>query len=197
MNSIMHPLNNNEGSALIMALLILVVVTIIGVSSMSTSTIEIKIASNDRLYKTSFYAADGGTEVGRELIEQNIACATGFNTEPLTIGSVEVVDKDFAFQENEPTADYPSDTERDIYWWADETIQQAHTNLTVYGNTELSTGSALQMAAGYEGKGKGSAGGGGQIIYNVFSKHQGRQNSNVCIRINYRHLIGDEGDCKY
>ncbi|WP_321413291.1 pilus assembly PilX N-terminal domain-containing protein [uncultured Desulfobacter sp.] len=192
----MHPVNNNEGSALIIALMILVVVTIIGVSSMNTSTIEIKIASNDRLYKTSFYAADGGTEVGRELIEQNIACADGFNAEPLTIGSVEVVDKDFAFQENEPTAgDYPSDTERDIRWPKNDA--QPHTNLTVFGNTELSTGSALQMAAGYEGKGKGSASGGGQIIYNVFSKHQGRQKSNVCIRINYRHLIGSEGVCKY
>lgn len=195
MNTIVFPVNNNEGSALIMALLILVVVTIIGVSSMNTSTIEIKIASNDRLYKTSFYAADGGTEVGRELIEQNIACAVGFQNEPQDIGSVEVVDKDFAFQENAPTGDYPSDTERDIRWPKNDL--QPHTNLTVFGNTELSTGSALQMAAGYEGKGKGSAGGGGQIVYNVFSKHQGRQNSNVCIRINYRHLIGNEGVCKY
>ena len=49
--------------------------------------------------------ADGGTEVAREVIEQNISCPDGFASEPLTIAgsggsSVVVVDKSFAFEEN-------------------------------------------------------------------------------------------------
>jgi len=186
---------NENGSAIVLALLILVILTILGVSSITTSTIETKIDTNDRLYKMAFYAADGGTEVGREMIEQNIACAAGFQSDPLTIGSLVVEDKVFAFKENAPAGEYPSDTIRDLRFPADDT--QPHTNIVIFGNTQLSTGSALQMAAGYEGKGKGAAGGGAQIIYNVASKHEGRRNSQSHIMINYRHLIGQEGNCNY
>ncbi len=187
--------DNENGSAIVFAILILAVLTIIGVSSITTSTIETKIDTNDRLYKTAFYAADGGTEIGREMIEQNIACPDGFATEPLTIGSLIVEDQLFAFNEDEPLTNYPSDTERDLHFTANDNLP--HTNIVVFGNTQLSTGSAIQMAAGYEGKGKGAAGGGAEIIYNVASQHQGRRNSKATIIINYRHLIGQEGDCNY
>ncbi|MCP4413688.1 MAG: hypothetical protein GY808_14100 [Gammaproteobacteria bacterium] len=188
-------LSNENGSALILAVLMLAILTIIGVSSLTTSTVEIQIAGNDKVHKTSFYAADGGTEIGREMIEQNIACAVGFQTEPLTIGSLIIEDKVFAFEENEPGVAYPSDTVRDLRFPADDTAP--HTNIVVFGNTELSTGSALQIAAGYEGKGKGVAGGGAQIMYDLHSQHKGGQNSQSHIMINYRHLIGQEGNCKY
>lgn len=190
-------INNENGSALIFAVLILAALTIIGVSSITTSTIEIKIANNDKVYKNAFYAADGGTEVGREMIEQNLACAIGFASEPLLIvpnSTLIVEDQDFAYKETAPAGDYPSDIERDLHFPTDDA--QPHTNIVVFGNTQLSTGSALQMAAGYEGKGKGAAGGGAEIIFNIYSKHQGI-NSSAHIMINYRHLIGQEGNCQY
>ncbi len=187
--------DNENGSAIVFAILILAVLTIIGISSITTSTIETKIDTNDRLYKTAFYAADGGTEVGREMIEQNLACAAGFLAQPLTIGSLVVEDRVFAYKEDAPLVDYPSDTTRDLHFPADDT--QPHTNIVVFGDTELSTGSALQMAAGYEGKGKGAAGGGASIIYDISSKHEGRRNSKAHIMVNYRHLIGQEGSCNY
>jgi len=192
--------DNEKGSALIFAIVILAVLTIIGIFSITTSTIEIKIADNDKVYKTSFYAADGGTEVGREMIEQNIACADGFKLiplpSPLTAGSSLIVeDLKFAFKENEPTLPYPSDTVRDLHFPANDA--QPHTNLVVFGKTVMSPGSALQMAAGYEGKGKGAAGGGAKILYDVYSKHDGNQKSQAQIMIKYRHILGQEGDCNY
>ncbi|MFH1154341.1 MAG: pilus assembly PilX N-terminal domain-containing protein [Pseudomonadota bacterium] len=186
---------NEQGSALVMALLLLVVLTILGISATTTSNIELKIASNDMLNKKAFYAADGGTEVGREMIEQNISCADGFQSQPLAIGPLVVEKKSFAYQEDEPTGDYPSDAIRDLHFPADDT--KPHTNIVIFGNTKLSTGSAIQMAAGYEGKGKGSAWGGAEIIYDVHSRHQGRQNSRSDIMINYRHIIGHEGNCNF
>ena len=188
--------NNEKGSAMVLALLMLAVLTIIGVSSITTSTIETQIDTNDRLYKMAFYEADGGTEVAREMIEQNIACAAGFQTQPLTIGSLVVEDRQFAFSEIEPAAAYPSDAQRDMRFPADDT--QPHTNIVAFGNTQLSTGSALQMAAGYEGKGKGAGAGGGRIVYNVHSRHEnpGRSSSSH-IRVLYRHMIGQEGNCNY
>lgn len=192
---------NENGSALIFALLILVVLTVLGISSLTTSTVEVKISGNDKRHKQAFYAADGGTEVGRELVEQNIACAVGFQTEPLTIASAdanvstEIVDDDFAFQETPPAGSYPSDTVRDIHFPLSDAVP--HTNIVAFGNTQLSSGSAIQIAAGYEGKGKGSGASGAEIIYEIHSQHVGTVNTQSTIRIHYRHLIGQEGNCNY
>lgn len=199
--------DNENGFALIFAIIILAVVTIIAVSSNKTSIVEIKTASNDKVYKQSFYETDGGTEVGRELIEQNIACPTGFPSDDFYIGVsapfVKVSKKDFYLNTAEPTDDYPSDTSWDFYYPdndktdSGENFNVPHTKVNAFGNTILSTGNALQMIAGYEGKGKSSAGGGAQIVYDLYSRHQGKQNSRVTIMINYRHIIGQEGNCEY
>jgi hypothetical protein len=55
-------LRNNHGASLVVALLILLVLTIIGISAITTSTFETKIAGNERLYNEAFYAADAGID---------------------------------------------------------------------------------------------------------------------------------------
>lgn len=71
-----------------------------------------------------------------------------------------------------------------------------HTNIAIFGATSLAAGSAVQMAAGYEGKGKSAAGGGAVINYNVFSQTFGINNAEAIIRLGWRHLVGQEGECK-
>ncbi len=205
---------NENGSALIFAILILAALTIIAISSNKTSTVEVKVASNDKVYKQAFYEADGGTEVGRELLEQNIACATGFPSDDFYIGAaapfLKVNKQAFYLNTVEPDQDYPADSDapnletRWDFYYPDtddtdngENFNIPHTKVKTFGNTELSTGSAIQMVAGYEGKGKSAAGGGAQIVYNLYSRHQGPQTSQVTIMINYRHVIGLEGNCSY
>ncbi len=58
-------------------------------------------------------------------------------------------------------------------------------------------GAGLQMLAGYEGKGKGIASGGGQIVYTIFSQHMGRSNSESVVAIQWRHFIGLELEGRY
>jgi hypothetical protein len=58
---------NENGSVTIIALIILIVLTIIGISASRTATIDIKIAANQIPYKKSFYISEGG--VNRESIE--------------------------------------------------------------------------------------------------------------------------------
>ena len=189
-------LKNEDGSVLIISILILVALTLIGISATTTSTIEIQIARNERLHKLTFYAADGGTEAGQELLEQNICCPGGFTAnydDRAKIGDSIIVEaSSLAFWQN-TSASIPSDTNRDFYLSAD----YGHTNLTVGGETVTSTGSALQMAAGYEGKAKGSAGGGAHMLYDIYSQHIGRANSESIIMVRWRHLIGQEEDCIY
>ncbi len=205
-----NPTANEDGSALVIVLLFLVLMTVIGLSSNKTTGVEIKIAANDKAYKQTFYEADGGTEVARELLEQNLSCPGGFPNDDYYIeygdssAFLKVGTKDFYLNVDDSTSDYSiSDTNWDFYYPDNddtdntEDFSDSHTKVVVYGNTELSEGNALQMIAGYEGKGKSAAGGGAQIVYNLASMHEGMQNSKVTIMINYRHIIGLEGNCNY
>jgi hypothetical protein len=46
----------------VIALLILLVLTILGISAINTTTFETNIAGNERLYNNAFYAADSGVD---------------------------------------------------------------------------------------------------------------------------------------
>jgi len=51
-------LNNENGSALLISLLILGLLTLLGIFATNTTNIEIQIAGNDKLHKLGFYAAE-------------------------------------------------------------------------------------------------------------------------------------------
>jgi Tfp pilus assembly protein PilX len=55
---------DQKGVALVVALIMLLVLTLIGMSSISSSYYETKISGNDRFGTAAFYAAKGGVEVG-------------------------------------------------------------------------------------------------------------------------------------
>ncbi|MCI5120591.1 MAG: hypothetical protein D3908_05255 [Candidatus Electrothrix sp. AUS4] len=69
--------------------------------------------------------------------------------------------------------------------------------IKVGGQTEITTGSALQMAAGYLGLGQGAAGGGTQLVYNINVRQRGRNGSESVICVEYVHILGSALDCKY
>lgn len=69
MKSITRPLRNEDGSAIVLALMILVLLTIIGISASNTTNTEVQIASNDKFHKITFYAA----EAARAYVTANIA----------------------------------------------------------------------------------------------------------------------------
>jgi hypothetical protein len=62
MKTITDPIKNENGSAIVIAMMILAIVTIIGVFSLNTSVVERKIATNLVLHKIAFYAAESGWE---------------------------------------------------------------------------------------------------------------------------------------
>ena len=49
---------NEEGSVLVVSLLILMLLTIIGIAAMNTSNVELKISGNEKVYKMALYAAE-------------------------------------------------------------------------------------------------------------------------------------------
>ena len=123
------------------------------------------------------------------------ACASGFASDGLSITpDITAVDRDFWMQNVAPVAPYPSDTERDVLI---NTAAGTRTNLSIFGATAFGVGSAIQMAAGYEGKGKGAAGGGVSLLYEIHSQHLGLAKSESVVAIHWRHNIGSEGTCGY
>jgi hypothetical protein len=53
---------NQNGIALVVALIMLLVLTFIGVAAVSLTSYEARIAGNERVYNNAFYAGDGGIE---------------------------------------------------------------------------------------------------------------------------------------
>ena len=88
-------LDNNRGSAIVIALLVLVTLTIIGVAATNTSIFESRIIGNEQRYQIDFYVADSGWKDGAMWLDNsaappglvnpntdNIVKNFGFNTAP-------------------------------------------------------------------------------------------------------------------
>jgi hypothetical protein len=55
-------LGNQQGASFIIALLILLVLTLIGINAINTSVFETNIAGNERLYNNAFFVGDAGVD---------------------------------------------------------------------------------------------------------------------------------------
>jgi len=58
MKSITHTIRNEEGTVMVISLLIMAILTILGLSAIDTSNVEILITTNERVYKQNFYKAE-------------------------------------------------------------------------------------------------------------------------------------------
>ncbi len=165
-------LTDQEGNALILTLVVLVALTSVGIISIRTSTTEMNIAFHDKCFKQVYYGTEGNLEMTKELIEQNIE-ERGFTKKdgsisvPIAWGGYNVYTWNFYMNQPDPVCDNNrvifSPPNRDV----EVPTSGMPTYFRIYGNTQLSSGNALQIAAGYEGRGKGAAGGGGQIVYDI------------------------------
>ena len=54
---------DEKGVVLVIALLLMLVLTLIGVSSINTSSLETAISGNERVWADAFYVAEAGTQV--------------------------------------------------------------------------------------------------------------------------------------
>lgn len=71
--------NQTRGSALITVILVVLVLTVVGIGVAYFTQVEDRISGNDRLAKTSFYAAETGLRTGEEALG-NYSVANSVNT---------------------------------------------------------------------------------------------------------------------
>jgi hypothetical protein len=192
-NFLKMDMRNEKGSALITAVLILMVVTVIGIIATRTSNMELQIATNEKVHKMTWFATDAVCdELSTELIEQNIE-QRGFGSQapPFEYGASEnlMVYTSELFMNTEGAtcaSNVPEEDNRDI---AVSGLGQSVVSVRIYGNTELSSGNAIQLPEGYHGRGKGLAGGGAQIVYVIRGLGRGAVNSEARIAAGWRHVI--------
>ena len=173
----MKTIKNERGFVLITSLLMLLVLMIIGIAATNTTTIDLQISGNDKVSKQTFYQAESGTQVGSELVEDAID-RSGYDTDNFTVGAVTVNHKDFYLNDTTSGPD-----------WTNPDVTMGQTLLVFTGATKIAPGSAIQMAAGYEGKGKAAGSGGAIRKYDIWSRHAGNANSESTIVIGWNHRL--------
>ena len=60
LSTLRKPLENDKGGILIIALLMLIILTLLGIAATDTTNVEIQVAANEKIYKEAFYNADSG-----------------------------------------------------------------------------------------------------------------------------------------
>lgn len=193
MKKILLKENGQDGFVLITSMLMLLALTLIGIAANRNTVQELKISGNDKLHKQTFTQADGGTEVGIGVLKQSVSCISGFSKYPVTDGfSLDgILVPGSAVNPpnlwlNYGSLSIASDTNRDFYFPENYASGDDHTNVTLNGLTELTAGAALEMLAGYEGKGKALGTDGAFLEFQISAQRLGVRNSESNICINYR-----------
>lgn len=71
MKKMISNLNNEEGSVIIMALIVLVALTMIGIVSTDNTVVELQIVRNETIYRQNFYRAESAVIEGAQVMEDS------------------------------------------------------------------------------------------------------------------------------
>lgn len=185
--------SDEQGSVLVVALLILVLLTIIGIAATSTTNIETQIAGNEKSQKIAFYNADSGVYPTAKVIGTILdrqAEPTDAQLDPIVYlqndGITEGADGTL-FRELMGYDDYES--AEDIEFTLDS--YRVGVDIERTGSRYVA-GGGVEFASGAEGIGVGS-GGGIAIYYEMNSTGDGPANSQSNIAADYRKVIGVPG----
>ncbi|MBN2231516.1 MAG: pilus assembly PilX N-terminal domain-containing protein [Deltaproteobacteria bacterium] len=192
-------LPDKRGMALVVCMLIMAVMAMIGVGIATNSTVEIKIAGNQRTKAISFGNADAGTEGTPEIIEQNIEAGDWRSGQDGTWDAA-----GYIFLQTDYNGDGTNDLTIHVkdhgggkiaFATITSEIDDAVTlsdgaaaEVTVAKDGNLAAGSAIQMAAGYEGIGKGAGSGGYHAYYLCRSRGTAGSNTATTTEYYYRHV---------
>jgi type II secretory pathway component PulK len=144
--------DNEKGSVLVVALVILVLLTIIGISATTTTNIETQIAGNEKSQKIAFYVADSGVPAAAKVISMVME-----GGEDLDLGSTAVLGGDEALVDQVMGyVEYDSDHDVEFNLGA---ADRARVDIR-RDRTETLAGGSVEYLTGTEGVGSGAAGGG-------------------------------------
>jgi hypothetical protein len=180
MMKMLSVIRNDRGSALIVALLCLVLLTLIGIGATNTTTTDIQIAKNEKFHKVAFYHADSGVYGTPKLISSAVdggANPSGTSFTYLDAGT------DIFFREVMGYDAY--DADMDIRF----TLGGENVEVDVERDrVENLVGGGAEFATGADGVGTGS-GGGVAIFYNMDSFGDGPSSTTANVGAVYRKVF--------
>jgi hypothetical protein len=146
---------SEEGSALVITMLLLVVLTIIGVAATNTSVLEILTSNANKRKQAAFYAAESGIQHGRRILSQLI---DDQNADPDANAGKELENWAFLFDDTSTLSDvaspnYPGEK----YLLNNETFGDHTYTVTVFEN-ESTTDGIIFIRSIAQGPGGGFAG---------------------------------------
>lgn len=188
MNQLNNRLLREHGSVLVVALLILVLLTLIGISATTNTDIETLIAGNEKFHKIAFYNADSGIFPAAKLVSATVDTQSEPNTTITYVQADGNEGADGTFLD-EVMGYVESDPEDDIKFTPSD--YEVRVDIHRTGARNL-VGGGIEFAAGAEGIGSGS-GGGVAIFYHIDSKGDGPANSLSNVVADYRKVVGVPG----
>lgn len=189
MNSFCKPIQNEDGFVLIVALFVLILLTIIGISATNTSIIDLQIAANDKAYKIAFYNADSGVYTTPKLISRTIdagAQITGSDLGNISYLSRPTGDTTDFFRQVMGYDAYDNGT-LDIQFTLGSNNVNVDVNRT--GQQTL-VGGGAEFASGAEGIGGGAS---VAVYFDMDSFGSGPYNANSNVGAVYRKVVGVPG----
>jgi hypothetical protein len=191
--NILLSLRAERGMVLVITLFLMVVVGLIGLAAILTTTTDLKSSRQDRLEKSSFYAADGGVEVVPEVVDYYVENMPDGDGYPDNLPSeLQPLMKDQYFtnevmgyaSHNDASSD-GTDASPDVEF----AVEGREVDVDVDRfHTQHSDGSAAETLLGYEGIGTGLGGGAISIYYRSASKGTDVDNTTNSIEIVYRYV---------
>ena len=94
MKKMISNLNNEEGSAIVIALIILVLLTLLGTVSTKDTVVELQIVRNEAIYRQNFYKAEAAiVELGQIMEDNDISTPASYDwlTDIGTASDMEVI----------------------------------------------------------------------------------------------------------
>jgi hypothetical protein len=207
--------DSQHGTAIVMAMIILMVLSVIGIYAVSTSTVETKIAGVEQGFQEAFYTADAGEPIGTYVTKQILhfdpqnagdlanALGTQFPSgvvqNPNLYGSAGKLFTNLTRDLSEPHPDTGSGATADIIAALADSEKlglPAYVQLLIKIDRLRSVtmpGGGVEFASGYEGVGLGGGGGVG-VIYDVDSVGiYGLRGAGSRVSLGYRYVPGVAG----
>lgn len=167
-----NPARDQRGMALISALLLLLVVSLLAVGLSMDTSMDVRGAAYQRFKARAFGSSESGLMAATDIVEENAFVKGWANPDPpnpftfpnlspeyddITPGTINILQDGVLYMDKNPNMlpimQMTGDIEARI--------------ITQYITSVLAVGGAVQVAAGYGGSGKGVGGGGGHILYNI------------------------------
>ncbi len=161
---LLYTYKTESGSALIVALMILVLLGLLGLFAINSSITTERISGNEKLQHQTFNIADGGLSATCMLIHNSFYNLGFYNTAIPALNStlciynpLEFTQLLLGFSTTSPTATIPSSVS--ILYPLDTYCDANVTVTTPPNNTSIIPGTGAEFAAGSEGIGVGAIGG--------------------------------------